>query len=304
MRARGAQTARVTLRAVPVARSLFARRLALSLAVIAALGLLLAAAPHAFADAFTPESGGSPNADDIDTLYKITFYIGIVIFLGVEGTLLYALFRYRHKRSNPEPAQIRGNTRLEIGWTAGAALILVVLTVITFVALPAIRSPEASEQGGLARQGVGGLLFASTDQPTVPGGRALNIRVNGQQYLWRYDYPERGLYSYYEMVVPVNTTVTLDITASDVIHSWWIPRLGGKMDATPGHVNKTWFKITEPGVYEGQCAELCGENHAQMLARVRAVPVEEYEAWRQGQAAGIAESQRLLALTRAQRENQ
>ena len=276
--------------------------------LLTALGAVFLAsliwAPSAFADALTPESGGSQNADDIDTLYKITFYIGIVIFLGVEGTLLYALFRYRHKRSNPEPAQIRGNTRLEIGWTAGAALILVVLTVITFVALPAIRSPEASEQGGLARQGVGGLLFASTDQPTVPGGRALNIRVNGQQYLWRYDYPERGLYSYYEMVVPVNTTVTLDITASDVIHSWWIPRLGGKMDATPGHVNKTWFKITQPGVYEGQCAELCGENHAQMLARVRAVPVEEYEAWRQGQAAGIAESQRLLALTRAQRENQ
>ena len=290
--------------AVPPTHSLIPSRRVVALALTGALALLLAFAPLAFADAFTPESGGSPNADDIDTLYKIAFYLGVVIFLGVEGTLIYALVRFRHKRSNREPAQIRGNARLEIGWTIGAVLILVVLTVITFVALPAIRSPEASEQGGLARQGVGGLMFAATDQPRVPAGGALNIRVNGQQFLWRYDYPERGLYSYYEMVVPVNTTVTLDITASDVIHSWWIPKLGGKLDATPGYVNKTWFKISKPGVYEGQCAELCGENHAQMLARVRAVPVEEYEAWKQGQAAGIAESQRLLALTRAQREGQ
>ena len=300
----GADGAAKIVRAVPPMRSIIPSRRVAAVALVAMLALLLATAPLAFADAFSPESGGSPNADDIDTLYKITFYFGIAIFLGVEGTLLYALFRYRHKRSNPEPAQIRGNTRLEIGWTAGAALILVVLTVITFVALPAIRTPDASEQGGLAREGVGGLLFASTDQPPVPGGRALNIRVNGQQYLWRYDYPERGLYSYYEMVVPTGTAVTLDITASDVIHSWWIPRLGGKFDATPGKVNKTWFKITKPGVYEGQCAELCGENHAQMVARVRAVPIEEYEAWKQGQAAGIAESQRLLAVTRAQRESQ
>ena len=299
----GADGAAKIVRAVPQMRSIIPSGPVVAVAVVATLALLLATAPAAFADAFTPESGGSPNADDIDTLYKIAFYLGVIVFLGVEGTLIYALVRFRHKRSNPEPAQIRGNTRLEIGWTIGAVLILVVLTVITFVALPAIRSPEASEQGGLARQGVGELMFAATDQPRVPAGRALNIRVNGQQFLWRYDYPERGLYSYYEMVVPIDTAVTLDITASDVIHSWWIPRLGGKVDATPGYVNKTWFKITEPGVYEGQCAELCGENHAQMVARVRAVPVEEYEAWKLEQAAGIAESQRLLAVTRAQRES-
>ncbi len=269
------------------------------------LALLLATAPLAFADAFSPESGGSPNADDIDTLYKITFYFGIAIFLGVEGTLLYALFRYRHKRSNPEPAQIRGNTRLEIGWTAGAALILVVLTVITFVALPAIRTPEASEQGGLAREGVGGLLFASTDQPPVPGGRALNIRVNGQQYLWRYDYPgKESLFSYHEMVVPTDTTVTLDITSSDVVHSWWIPKLGGKADAVPGHTAETWFKISKPGLYGGQCSELCGAGHADMRAVVRAVPPDEFERWAKDQRAEIKAAQDGLASQRRAREAQ
>ena len=267
--------------------------------LVAAAALLLAFAPPAFADALTPESGGSPNADRIDTLYKITFYMGMVIFVAVEGLLIYTLVRYRHRRGNPEPAQIRGNTRLEVGWTVGAALILVVLSVVTFVMLPGIRTPEAS--GPPASAGAG-IQFAATDQPQPPGPRPLEIEVNGQQYLWRFTYPQRGLFSYYEMVVPTNTTVVLRITASDVIHSWWIPKLGGKADATPGHFNMTWFKATRPGVYKGACAELCGENHAQMLAQVRAVPPEEYRAWTERQTAAIADAQRQLAAQRKARE--
>ena len=98
-------------------------------ALAATLLALLVAAPAALADAFTPESGGSPNADDIDALYKISLYIGIVIFLIVEGTLLWSLLRHRARRNAPEAAQIRGNTPLELGWTVAAALILVVLTL-------------------------------------------------------------------------------------------------------------------------------------------------------------------------------
>jgi cytochrome c oxidase subunit 2 len=104
------------------------------------------------------------------------------------------------------------------------------------------------------------------------------------------------------MVVPIDTTVTLDITSQDVNHSWWIPELGGKADAIPGHTNQTWFKIPEEGVYEGACAELCGENHADMRARVRAVSVADYEAWVEGQAAAITESQEQLAIARRERE--
>jgi cytochrome c oxidase subunit II len=81
------------------------------------------------------------------------------------------------------------------------------------------------------------------------------------------------------MVVPVDTTVTLDIESQDVAHSWWIPKLGGKADAIPGYTNHTWFKISKPGLYRGQCAELCGANHANMIAHVRALPVDQYEAW-------------------------
>lgn len=280
-------------------------------ALVIATAALLVVAPSAVAGVFTPETSDSPNAEGISTLYEVTLYIAIVIFLGVEGVLIWSLVRYRHRRGGAEPAQIRGNTPLEIGWTVGAALILVVLTVITFVYLGDIENPAASAPDGL--QAAGGVQFASIDQPEPPGGNALEIGVNGQQYLWRFDYPtpelpegegpaEGQLFSYYEMVVPVDTTVTLSITSQDVAHSWWIPELGGKADAIPGHTNETWFRVSEPGTYEGVCAELCGAGHADMRAEVLALPVEEYEAWVEDQATEIEEAQRLLAVQRRTQE--
>ena len=269
------------------------------LALVAGVLALLVFAPGAAADAFTPESGGSPNADDIDSLYKIILYVGILIFLIVEGTLIWALVRHRERRGGPEPAQIRGNTPLELGWTVGAALILVVLGAVTFAFLADIENPPPSEPGGLAS----GVEVAAIGQSKPPGdAKTLNIKVNGQQYLWRYDYPEKDLYSYFQMVVPTNTTVTLDITASDVIHSWWIPKLGGKADAVPGHTNQTWFRISKPGIYKGQCAELCGDNHADMRAEVRAVAPEEYERFIERRKADIKDAQTGLAEQRERRE--
>jgi cytochrome c oxidase subunit 2 len=275
-------------------------------ALAAAVLALLVAAPTALADTFTPESGGSPNADDIDTLYKITLYIAIVIFLIVEGTLIWSLVRYRHRRSAPDAAQIRGNTPLELGWTVAAAVILVVLTVVTFIYLPGIENPPESGPNGLRASQTS---FASIDQPAPPGDRPyLRIKVNGQQYLWRYDYPgRRTLFSYHTMVVPVDTTVVLEVTASDVIHSWWIPKLGGKVDGVPGHVNETWFKIPPDRageVFDGQCAELCGAGHADMRATVRAVTPEEYQAWAEQQADSIEEAGELLAEQREGREGE
>jgi cytochrome c oxidase subunit 2 len=276
-------------------------------ALAAALLACLIAAPSAFGDAFTPESGGSQNAEDIDTLYKITLYVGIVIFLIVEGTLIWSLVRYRHRRAAPEADQIRGNTPLELGWTVGAALILVVLTVVTFLYLPDIENPPPSGPNGLQASQA---RFASIDQPDPPtsGGPFLRIGVNGQQYLWRYDYPgNETLFSYHTMVVPVDTTIVLEVSASDVIHSWWIPKLGGKVDGVPGHVNETWFKIPADQAgktFTGQCAELCGAGHADMRAQVRAVTPEEYETWADEQSAAIQEAGEALARQREQREQE
>jgi cytochrome c oxidase subunit 2 len=187
-----------------------------------------------------------------------------------------------------------------------AALILVVLTVVTFLYLDDIENPPESGPNGLQASQT---RFASIDQPKPPGARPyLRIEVNGQQYVWRFDYPgKRTLFSYHTMVVPVDTTVVLEISASDVIHSWWIPKLGGKMDGVPGHVNETWFKIPadQAGTtFKGQCAELCGAGHADMRAAVRAVTPEEYQAWAEQQADDIEESGKLLAEQREGREGE
>ena len=261
------------------------RRLALAVAL--ALVALLVLAGTAFASAVVPESGGSPNADDIATLYKLILAVAVVIFIGVEGALFYSLFKFR-ARKGAVPAQIRGNTRLEVGWTVGAALILVVLAVFTFAKLGAIRNPPNSGPAGL--QLADGVLVAEGPAKRLPpNGKSLNICVNGQQYIWRYTFandcnnaPLDSVFSYQELVVPVDTTVTLDINAQDVAHSWWIPKLGGKFDAIPGYTNHTWFKIEAKNVnkvFTGQCAELCGRNHANMTAQVRAVSPAVFERW-------------------------
>jgi cytochrome c oxidase subunit II len=249
----------------------------------------LLAALNTLAGIFLPESGPSKNANDIAELYALIMVMALVVFAGVEGTLIWILIRFKARRGLVA-AQIHGNTRLEIGWTVGAAVILVFITVVTFIKLPGIKNPPASDIDANGAKVASTTLLASTDQPDAPKGAKLNIVVDGQQYVWRFQYPRvdnKEVFAYEEMVVPVGMTVTLDITADDVAHSWWIPKLGGKMDAVPGYVNKTWFKADEAGTWSGQCAELCGRNHANMEARVRAVPFDEYQAWYDRQAADI-----------------
>lgn len=276
-------------------------RLILFVAIAAAA---LVWAPAASADLFTPESGPTQNAEDIDTLYKLTLYIGLVIFLLVESVLIYSLIKFRARRDGPRAAQIRGNTPLEISWTIGAALILVMLATVTFIYLPDIKDPPASKADGL--EIAEGVDYATINQKEPPAGDALRISVNSQQYLWRYDYEgqEDQLFSFYTLYAPVNTTVTLKVTSSDVIHSWWVPQLGGKVDGVPGYENETWFRAEEEGVYEGVCAELCGEGHADMRTRVVVLPVDEYEAWAEQQTADIKEAQTGLAEQRKLRERE
>jgi cytochrome c oxidase subunit II len=255
----------------------------------------------AMAGPITPDSGGSPNAEDIDTLYRLALYIGIVVFAIVEGTLIWSLWRYRRRRGGTPAAQIRGNTPLEIGWTVAAVLILVLLTAVTFAYLDDIKDPPGARGGTLT----GGAQFAAIDQdPPPPGARSLTIDVSGQQYIWRFAYPGgEPLYSFYTMVVPTDTTIVLRITSSDVVHSWWIPQLGGKADAVPGHVNRTWFRVAKTGTFRGPCAELCGYNHADMRAEVRAVSPAEFRRWAQAKRAQISEAGRAVARERRARED-
>jgi cytochrome c oxidase subunit 2 len=256
----------------------------LALALALSLSASLALAPDAFANFLTPKSGGSPNADAIHSLYMIVLYIAAVVFAIVEGALFYSVYKFRAKKG-AVAAQIHGNTRLEIGWTVGAAVILVVLTAVTFIKLPSIIDPPNSSASGLASSG--GVLTASTTEPSPPNGKKLVICVVGRQYIWSYyygsgcsnqPYESKVPYSYQEMFVPANTVVVLRIQSLDVIHSWWIPSLGGKVDAVPGYTTYTWFEASKVGaLYHGQCAELCGRLHAAMTALVQVLTPAKYQ---------------------------
>ncbi len=182
--------------------------------VVVLTGSLLLA-PSAMANFLTPKAGGSPNANEIASLYKLILYLAAIVFVVVEGALVYSVFRFRAKKSRVA-AQIHGNTRLEIGWTVGAAMILVVITVITFIKLPKIINPPNSGPGGL-------VLSASLGQPTPPNGNKLTICVQARQYIFRYTYGAgcsnnafsgKLPYSYTDMVAPADTTVVLVIQAN------------------------------------------------------------------------------------------
>jgi cytochrome c oxidase subunit 2 len=248
--------------------TVIARRAAIA-GVVAIAALAVVGTAPAWAGTLLPERGGSPNADRIASLYVVVLVLAGLVFAGVTVALAYALIRYHHRRS-PTPAQIRGNTRLEIAWTVAAAALIVFLAVFSITKLGAIEHPDAADASERAAALAAGVA--------PHGDHALHIDVVGRQYVWMFRYPN-GAFSYEELVAPVGVTVKLAIVSTDVAHSWWIPKLGGKHDAIPGYVNRTWFRLERPGVYRGQCAELCGRNHADMVAQVRGLPPAEYAAW-------------------------
>jgi cytochrome c oxidase subunit 2 len=273
------------------------RTIGLAFAIVVLGSLILA--PGAFANFITVKSGASPNAQAIASLYKIVLYIAAVVFVIVEGALVYSVYKFRAKK-NPVAAQIHGNTRLEIGWTLAAALILVVLTVVTFIKLPSIINAPNSDADGF--------VSASTTAPNPPNGNKFVICVQGRQYIWRYTYgagcvnsafARKLPYSFTTMYVPAHTTVVLKIQSTDVIHSWWIPSLGGKVDAVPGYTVYTWFKADKSDmVYHGQCAQLCGVNHAAMIAMVQTMTPTNFESWLKYQENAINTANNQVSLLR------
>jgi cytochrome c oxidase subunit 2 len=251
-------------------------------------------APAALANFLTPKSGAQP-ANEIHSLYMIVLYIAAVVFAVVEGALFYSVYKFRAKKG-AVAAQIHGNTRLEIGWTIGAAVILVILTTVTFIKLPSILNPPNTSANGLPI--TGGVLTASTTEPEPPNGKKYVICITGRQFIWAYyygsgcegdPYTSKVAYSYQEMYVPANTTIVLRIQSLDVIHSWWVPSLGGKVDAVPGYTTYTWFKASKVGaLYHGQCAELCGRLHAAMTALVKVLTPTQFQHWLSYQKSAIA----------------
>jgi cytochrome c oxidase subunit II len=208
------------------------------------LALATAGVAAAANGGFTPVTPESPNASHTQTAYYVILGFTSAIFLLVEGLLVVFVVKYRRRGRGRavEGAQVHGHTRLELIWTVIPVLILCVIGVVVFVELPKINDAPAS---------------------TDP----IRITVVGHQYYWEFEYPN-GSRSINRLVVPQGAVVDLEVMSPDVIHSWWVPALGGKIQAIPGHPNHLWFRADKQGTYTGQCAELCGVFHASMLATV------------------------------------
>jgi cytochrome c oxidase subunit 2 len=178
----------------------------------------------------------------------------IGIFVVVEAMLLFALWRFRNREGDSGvPEQVHGHTFLEIGWTIAPAVILF------FIAIPTIRT-----------------IFATQADP---GSDALEIVVTGHQWWWEFEYPELGITTANELHLPRGRTALLTLTSDDVIHSFWVPRMGGKRDLNPGSENTLWFTPDSVGEYHGHCAELCGTSHANMRFRVFVHEPADFAAW-------------------------
>jgi cytochrome c oxidase subunit 2 len=227
----------------------------------ALVGLLAqAAAAQAGNGGFAPVSPESPNAEGITSSFWFVSAFCLGIFLLVQGLLLVFVVRYRRRNRlrDAEGAQIHGSNRLELAWTVFPVVILFAIAAFVFVKLPGIQ-----------------------EVPAATGGREnLVVEVTGTQFTWEYRYPN-GVVAVDRLRAPEGRTVELHVTAPewDVIHSWWVPALGGKIDAIPGTVNETWFAAKRTGLFLGQCAELCGIYHATMTAAVEVMPAAEFDAW-------------------------
>jgi cytochrome c oxidase subunit II len=214
----------------------------------------------------------TPSMERLVALHDLMMWIISLITLLVLVLIAIACFRFQAAK-HPTPTRRTHHTALEIAWTVIPVLILVV------IAIPSFR------------------LLYFMDRVEEPD---MTLKAIGRQWYWSYEYPDHGDFTFdafmvpdeelqpgqprllttdTEVVLPTDTNIRLLVTASDVLHSWAMPAFGVKKDAVPGRINETWFRIERPGVYYGQCSELCGAYHAFMPIQIRAVPVEEFEQW-------------------------
>ncbi len=250
-----AQTSRPTAN-----RKGFLRRvLTLGTLAVVALAILAACGPEVDKP-YSTTSPASPTAEDIHSLYKLVFWLALVVFVGVQFAIVYTAMRFRRNRAaQRRPAQIHGNTRLEITWTVIPAVVLLIVLIPTITTL--YDFDAAAQEGDLT------------------------IEVNGKQWWWEVIYGENadgdnlGVITANEIRVPAGKEVVVKLKSNNVIHSFWVPRLSGKMDVIPGHENKLSITAEEPGTYYGECAEYCGTEHAWMRFKIIAMPEDEFYGW-------------------------
>ncbi|CAM3475009.1 cytochrome c oxidase subunit II [Marinicrinis lubricantis] len=198
---------------------------------------------------------GSVGEDQL-FLIKLSLFVMTGVLVIVFVLFGYVVIRFRKRKNQTGvPKQTEGSHVLEIVWTVIPLVLLLILAV-----------PMVTQTFALAKD------YSESEE-------AEQVKVIGHQFWWEFQYPEHGIYTAQDLVIPVNTKIAFELTSADVIHSFWIPGLGGKMDTNPGMTNKFYLDAEEVGTYKGKCAELCGASHALMDFKVQVVTQEEYEAW-------------------------
>lgn len=222
------------------------------------LVLLTAAGCSASTDRMSTLDPKGPLAQMQLDLFMVTVYVCTVIFILVGAALAFVVWRFRAQgpADHTVPKQSHGNPLVEMGLIALSVIALV------FIAVPTVKG-----------------IWYMHEMPEGSEEAAIEINVRGYQWWWSFDYPEEGITTANELVIPEDTVIKLNLRTNDVIHSFWLPKIAGKVDLMPGRRNWMWIKADEPGHYYGQCAEYCGDAHAYMLFRADVLPQDEYDAW-------------------------
>ncbi len=221
--------------------------------LIAVMVLLLAGCSLEEASPLNPKG---PVAADQLWLIKLSLGIMTGVLVVVFAIFFYVLVRFRKRRGQTGiPKQVEGNHKLEIIWTVIPLVLLFILAVPTVATTFSLAEDYSEYQD------------------------AVKVKVTAHQYWWEFEYPELGIRTAQDLYIPTGKIVQVELTSSDVIHSFWIPALAGKMDTNPQMINKMFFQADEAGIYKGKCAELCGPSHALMDFKAVAVSPEDFDAW-------------------------
>lgn len=277
---------------------------------------MFAAAP-AQAIELSPAEPHSPNAEDMNTAYWAMLIVGILLLVVINAALLLAVLRFRDRRDR-RPARLAAGRGALRPVLAATSLIAAAIFVYGVIVTGDVREIEPSGPGGLdagqsAQVGVKGAPPATlleggesaTGEEPITGAEPtemapLLIDAIAQQWVWRFEYPApadggQRPFSYGELVVPVDTTVILSIDSTDVMHSWWVPALGGQVQAAPGEISQTWFKADEEGRYAGRSTIFSGSAYPAMRVWVEVVSVSEYESYVDRLGTDIREAQGIVA---------
>jgi cytochrome c oxidase subunit II len=198
----------------------------------------------------------TPQGSAIASLFWVALALSALVFALVVGVLVVTLVRDRGRPGDPDPEQVHGNRTLEIAWTVAPALLLLVMFVLTVRTMQTVNA-----------------------EPSSP----LRVQVIGHQWWWEYRYPDLGIVTANELILPTGAPVRLELTSADVIHSFWVPQIGWKKDVIPNQANTMNVQVDHAGSYDGPCTEYCGTQHAWMRIRLVAQSPAAFDGWTKAQ---------------------